>query len=220
MNNILNLLTKMDEYITYLEEKGIKFNELGFPILTKEMFIREIPEIIIPYTHRNDNKVIDKKKTLLCTFDSDQHIYPRINKIFEDINEYKKYLGVVMSDITVTDDMDIEWQLLIILLNQLYMAILAVNGIKVAFNTRIGSLDTINTYISIPKNIICVSSFLGCSKSKEYDLDYITKILYLRPSYLLIYGKEDRSITEKLNEFGINYRYYKDFHSLCKKGGK
>ena len=36
-----------------------------------------------------------------------------------DIREYKEYLGVCGLDITITDDMDIEWQQSIILLNQL-----------------------------------------------------------------------------------------------------
>jgi hypothetical protein len=155
---------------------------------------------------------------VLCTFASDKEIYPRLKNIYNEIGIYKKYMGVVSSDVTVTEDMDEEWQELIILLNQLYAAILAVNGVKIILNTRVGSNVNLRLYNNYPKNIMCISSFLGCTKNNEYDYSYLEKILYFLPSKLLIYGKEDLKVNRMLNTMGIDYKYYVDFHRLCKKG--
>ena len=220
MKNLLDLIKATDNLYNYLINKGVKFNKEGFPIINKDMFITETPEMIVPYCHRKDKIIKNKKKTLICTFNSDEHIYPRIINVFKDIKEYKKYMGVVMLDLTVTKDMDYEWQLFTILINQLYAAVLAVNNIKIAFNTRIGSIESIISYNSIPKNVLCVSSFLGCKKDKESDFEYISKILHLLPSEIVIYGKQDINVNNKLNTLGFNYKYFKDFHSLSKGGKK
>lgn len=216
MHNLLDLIKTTDQYITYLKDHNFKFDEIGFPIFTKDMFLMEEPKLIVPYSNRNDKRVKNKKKTLLCTFAPDQRIYPRIKNIFKEIDIYKQYLGVATADITVTDDMEKEWQELIILLNQLYGAILAVNGIKIVLNTRIGSLINIRLYKYLPKNIICISSFLGCKKENKYDYSYLSKILNFLPSKLLIYGKEDKNVNAMLDNMGINYKYYNDFHKLSK----
>ena len=180
------------------------------------MFLKDMPELIVPYSNRNDKRVKDKKKTLICNFAPDKRIYPRLMKVFEDIEIYKEYIGVATADVTVTEDMDREWQEVIILLNQLYGAILVVNGIKIVFNTRIGSLDNIKLLKNIPKNVMCISGFLGCKPIKKYDYSYLIKILNLLPSKLLIYGKEDQNANKMLDNMGINYRYYIDFHKLSK----
>ena len=216
MHNLLDLIKTTDEYITYLKDHNFKFDENGFPIFKENMFLIETPELIVPYSNRDDKRVKIKKKTLLCNFAPDKRIYPRIKNIFKEIEIYKKYLGVATADITVTDDMDKEWQELIILLNQLYGAILVVNGIKIALNTRIGSSINIKLYKNLPKNIICISSFLGCKKENKYDYSYLSKILNFLPSKLLIYGKEDKNVNVMLDNMGINYKYYIDFHKLSK----
>lgn len=218
MKNLFDLIKTADNYITYLKEKNFKFDENGFPIFEKEMFLEVQPELIVPYTNRNDKRVKNKKRTLLCTFSPDTRIYPRFKNIFNEIDTYKQYLGVATPDITITEDMDIEWQQAIILLNQLFAAILVVNGIKIVLNTRIGSKENIKLYKNYPKNIMCISGFLGCKKEDILNYTYISKILTLLPSTLLIYGKEDKNINEKLNTIGINYKYFLDFHSQCKKG--
>ena len=120
-------------------------------------------------------------------------------------------------DITVTSDMDIEWQRTIILLNQLFLAVLACNGIKIVMNTRIESPETISCYNNIPKNIVYAAGFLGCDKlTSNMDFSFISKILYILPSKLLIYGKHDMIAEQQLQNMGIDYRVYADFHRLTK----
>lgn len=217
MKNILDLLQTLDKLLDYSNRIGIEFNKEGYPIFKKEMFLKEEPDIIIPFSHRNDKRIIDKKKTLICTFAPDREIYPRITKLLKEINEYKDYIGVASLDLTVTDDMDIEWQRLILFINQLYAAILAGNGIKIVFNTRIGSIDNINILDNIPKDVMCISGFLGCRNNSIYDYSYIQKIIKIRPGLILIYGKQDKNINSMMNQIGINYKYYDDYHRICRK---
>ena len=217
MYNLLDLIKIIDEYLNYLKNHNFKFDENGFPIFTKNMFLTEVPDLIIPYCNRNDRRVKNKEKALICNFAPDKKIYPRLKKVFNDIEIYKEYIGVATADVTVTEDMDIEWQEVIILLNQLFGAILAVNGVKIVLNTRIGNLDNIKLLKNIPKNVMCISGFLGCKKSDKYDYSYLIKILNLRPTNLLIYGKEDQNVNDMLDTMGIDFKYYIDFHRLYKK---
>ena len=49
------------------------------------------------------------------------------------------------------------------------------------------------------------------------DYSYLIKILNLRPTNLLIYGKEDQNVNDMLDTMGIDFKYYIDFHRLYKK---
>ena len=213
-NNIKKLLDAIKDLYYYLNERHVKYNKQGFPILNKEWFLAEKPNLIVPYNHRNDKRIIDKSKTVLCHYCADKYIYPRINKILKDIPEYKKFMGVIQTDITVTSDMDIELQNAIMLLNCLYMAVLGVNGIKIVANTRCGSDITITNLKCVPKNVMWASGFLGCNKSKSIveAYQYLQKIINIQPSCLLIYGKHDKLIELLLNNSNTNYQYYNDYH--------
>ena len=112
--------------------------------------------------------------------------------------------------------MDFEYQNLIMLINQLFGAILAINGIKIIINTRSGDIKTLINFKSIPQKIMCASSFFGCELQKETDIAFIYKIMLLRPSKLIIYGKRDKNAERLLNNMGIHYRYYPDFYSFSK----
>ena len=114
--------------------------------------------------------------------------------------------------------MDSEWQEYIFLLNQLFVAVLAVNGIKIVCNTRSAGLDVSRAFRNIPNNVMIASGFLGCHSSvSEQDFTYLTKILTLLPDKLIIYGKQDAKVEKQLDTMGINYRVYKDFHRLCQE---
>lgn len=39
----------------------------------------------------------------------------------------------------------------------------------------------------------------------------------IMPNKLVIYGKHDSLIDTQLDTLGINYRYYVDFHTRCKR---
>lgn len=218
ISNFLDIFITIDELYLYLEDKEIDFDENGFPIFTEGMFLNEWPNLVIPFSQRNNKRVIDRSKTLICFFDKDHKLYPRLYKVLNEIKEYKTFMGVIGLDITITDDMDEEWQRTIALLNQLFLAVLAVNGIKIVINTRTGGLSGDSVFNNIPQGVMAASGFLGCEGLKNLnDFTYLEKILMLLPDKLLIYGKHDFKAEEQLDVMGINYRVYKDFHRLCKE---
>ena len=59
VKNLVDLLKVSEEYIRYLERKEVKFNSKGFPLLRKEMFLDEYPELVLPYDFRKNTLVAD-----------------------------------------------------------------------------------------------------------------------------------------------------------------
>ena len=218
INNLADLLEAINDLYMLLDGK-IDFDAEGWPIFQRDHFLSEWPDDIVTYVNRKNKLIVVRNKTLLCHFASDSQNYRRFLKIMEDIAEYQKYLGAVFPDITVTKDMDAEMQELVLLANQLYAAVLAVNGIKLVANTRCGSKLTQKYLRHIPRNVMWASSFLGCHKTSNTSetAEYINKILGLMPSKLIIYGKQDPAVNDQLDTLGINYRYYEDLHRRCKK---
>lgn len=217
IKNLLDLMKIAEEYIQYLKRRGVKFNTRDFPLLKKDMFLDEYPELVMPYDCRKNRLVMNPEKTLLCFYCGDKRIYPRLKKVLKDILEYRRFLGVVAVDITVTSDMDEEWQDAIMLLNQLFMAVLAVNGVKVVANLRTGSLSSVGNFETIPKGVMWAAGFLGCAKDDLLDFRFISDTLRVMPSKFVIYGPEDEIALEKLNMMGIDHRVYYDYHKLSKK---
>lgn len=109
VKNFTDLVKIAEEYIFYLKKHGVKFNKYGFPLLKREMFLDEWPDLILPYDFRKSLLNLNPKKTLICFYCGDKRIYPRLENILREIVEYRKFLGVVTIDITVTSDMDEEW---------------------------------------------------------------------------------------------------------------
>lgn len=211
--SLTNLMQLADTYIVYLASHGVEFNESGYPILDKSCYLSEIPDDLIAYHSRNSCYVKEKSRTALCFYCGDQLIYPRLKQIFDDIPIYKQFMGVVACDITVTVDMEEEWQREILLINQLFIAILAINGIKIIANLRSGSDATIDTLDSIPHGVMCATGTLGCSLiNNPEDLRFIKKILRVRPSLILLYGRKDQTLEEQLQRFGIQYKRFDDVH--------
>ena len=220
MKTLLDFFNRIDEYYAYLTAKGQTFTSDGWPLIDKNCFLTDIPDIMVPFYKRRDKRVQKFSSIAICSFSSDKDIYPRLDKVLEDIEEYKKYAAVVAADLTVTEDMDVEWQRVTMLMNQLFMSILAINGIKVIANTRTGSSQMVVCLRNIPRDVMYASGFLGCPKTLEFNYDYIAKILALRPSMLLIYGKCSVTDRDKLSRMGIKFKVYDDYRTLNKKWRK
>lgn len=218
IQSLFDIFVIIDELYQYLDDKEIKFDDDGFPIFTTDMFLNEWPELVVPFSQRKNKRVTNKRKTVICFFDKDHKLYPRLYKILSEIDEYKNYMGIIGLDVTITDDMDEEWQKAMALMNQLFLAVLAVNGIKIIINTRTGGLSADAVFSNVPQGVMLASGFLGCSKLEtEENFSYLEKIIMLLPEKLIIYGKHDFVAESQLDVIGINYRVYMDFHRLCKE---
>ncbi|MBR7019548.1 MAG: DUF4417 domain-containing protein [Lachnospiraceae bacterium] len=218
MNSLLDVFKLTDKLIAYLKGKGFVFTSEGYPVFAKPMFLTEIPDLIVPVQQRKNRRVKDKKRTVVSFFCGDDYIYRRLVKLLDEIDEYKEYMGVIGADVTVTKDMDLEWQRAIILLNQLVMAVFAANGIKIILNTRMGLRETKDIFRYMPRGIMIASGFRGGDrKYSNTDFEYVSKVLSFLPSRLLIYGRCHKSVLKRLDTLGIEYVLYKDFRDLCRE---
>lgn len=216
--SILDLFEIESKYREYLLSKHVLFDKNDRPVFQKNMFLDSWPETVVTFHNRNNKKLVrNPKSTVICFFESDSNIHVRLEKVFDDLEEYKRFMAVAGIDMTITADMDKELQDLIVSINYMFMMILAINGIKILFNTRSGSLDIYSLFGCVPRGIMVVSGFLGCEKLKEDNLTYLKKIICLYPSKTLIYGKSDCNAEEQLDRFGFEYRRYRDVHSLTKR---
>ena len=214
LKTLKDILSLIEEYTKYLESRGCNFDEMGFPVLSRDFYLEEIPDDVVPYANRTLKFVNNPGKTLLCFYCPDRLIYPRLERIFDDLTEYRRFMGIAGFDVTVTLDMDIEWQKEIMLLNQLATAVVAYNGVPIVQNTRSGVQETHSCFRSVPKGVLCASGTLGCKNQDEFQtLDYIEKILTLQPSGVLLYGKQDKIMENQLSSMGIPFGRYKDIHS-------
>ena len=126
-HNLRDILLLMEEYQKYLNNNDVQFNQEGFPIFTKDMFLEQWPRQVVPYDRRNSLIIENPKETVLCHYDRDDRIYPRLEKVLNELDVYHCYMGMVFPDVTITEDMDPEWQGLTMLLNQMFAMVAAVN---------------------------------------------------------------------------------------------
>lgn len=164
--------------------------------------------------------VRNPSKTLLCHYAADEEIYPRIERLQDDIPEYQRFMGCVGFDVTVTNGMSPEWVDELMLLNQLATAVLAVNGVKVVANLRCATADSTRNLSTIPRGVMCASGTLGCDDLEEpWDMSYLAKVLGVGPDPLLVYGKHDRFADEQLARLGVSVIHYDDARTLYNKEG-
>lgn len=211
----MNLFSIADELYSHLIKVGICFTKEGYPIIPDEMILKDYPDEIIPFEHRN--ACINKHTTVLSHFSNDELLYRRLRNLEKDLDVCEEYMGVVGFDLSPRLGWNLEQQKFNLLINQLVNAYRAVNGIKILPNFRIGELSTISALDSYPSDCLCAVGTLGCSRGYKSINSMIlrTKLLYKRPHGLLVYGKFHSEYQSILDEFGIPYRVYQDFKTMC-----
>ncbi|NMM98699.1 DUF4417 domain-containing protein [Bifidobacterium olomucense] len=218
----MELLDLIGEYQRYLKQNNVLLDSEGFPLMRREWYLEipdndEWPKLIIPFRDRKSSLVLDPSHTVLCFYCADNRIYPRLEQVLIELDEYRQFMGVIGADVTITEDMDIECQQATILLNQLFGAVLAVNGIKIVQNLRIGLPSTLRCLLNVPEDIMCASGTLGCELTEDSDYSYAVKLHTLKPSRVMLYGRYDTVMEQQLNAAGVPHRWYKDAHTLYKQ---
>ena len=211
--NLFRIASKLEKY---LKEHDIKFNSDGYPIFPKEVFLTDVPNEIVPFNKKQYCK--NKSKTVICFFSNDLEIYRRLNSIDQDIPIYKEYLGIVGFDLSPRTGWDDSKQKFNILLSQMATLYIALHGVKIIPNFRIGDLNTILALNSYPKHSIFAVGILGCS-NRHINTNYLLiKLLFTLPSKLYLYGsvllKDYKNI---LDEYNIEYNAFLDFNSKSRQ---
>ena len=98
-------LYKIAEYLyEYLIRHGIRFNNHGYPVIPEKYILKDEPEAIFPYTHRL--ACDDKSKTVICHFENDERLYPRLDTLKEDVEKLKGFMGVGGFDLSPRREFD------------------------------------------------------------------------------------------------------------------
>lgn len=201
----------------FLKENGITFTNNGYPVFCEEFILREVPCEILPFSHRNACK--DKSKTVICFFENDKFLYRRFFKLKDDLPVYKEYLGVCGFDLSPRIGWSVESQKFNICLSQMATIYLALHGIKIIPNFRIGLLEeTISSLASYPVECPFAIGTIGCSQGKVMELEkfyFQTKVLYVLSKELFFYGQLKSEYKEILLENGISYKVFQDFRTHC-----
>lgn len=209
-----DLMGTVADLSLYLRGRGVRFERRGFPLLSRDSFLDEWPEQFVDYQHRNGAIVRDKRKTVICFYSPDDRLFPRLEKVLSDLPKYRGFIAVSGLDLTLTQDMDVEYQAYLMLVNALFMGVLAANGNKVVPNMRCGVRGTVELLSYVPTGVLWVSSSLGCqSLASPSETEFLEKALYVRPSKLALYGKRDAIVEDQLSKMGIDWRRYYDTHA-------
>lgn len=209
----IDLFSIADELYNYLTDHGIRFNSSGYPIMPSDMLLRDIPDEIIPFEHRN--AAVAKDRAVLCHFANDELLYRRVKKYKEDTEILRDYMGVTGFDLSPRISWDIRKQRFHLLLNRMIDAYRIINKVYFMPNFRTGLLNTLDS-VSYPPGTMYAVGSLGCARGNKInnEVSLRTKLLYLRPSMLLIYGNTMQYYLDILNDFGQAYKVFPDFKKM------
>lgn len=215
--DVMHEIELVECYTAYLKEHNVKFFDDGFPKFKHEWFISDSPKVVAPFNKRQ-YYLQNKRDISICYFEKDEHLYPRLDKIFKEIDILKEYHSVCMMDISISPLMLDEVQRMNLLLNLLFICIVAVNGIKIIPSFRTGDFETLVLLKrSVGNSRYWVMGAVGTQMNRSnsfYDYLFRTKCLFFMPEVLLSYGRPNKNTTQCLKEYGIEYIEYRDFRFL------
>ncbi len=205
----MGIINWCDEKITELKEHNIQFIN-GRPKIPVDKIYNGVPDLIETYQFRNEIPKEKRKKSLICFYSFENRILPRLETVDSDVEIFKEYAGIVGMDISPSINMLRPRQLHSILINQIYNCLIAIRGVMVAINSRIGDLKTNSIIEEYPKNQTLIFGNLGCKGLfKEYSLlQFKDWIIRNKPQNICIYGsfgKRDIRLFERLKmNFTLN----------------
>ncbi len=218
-----NFIEWADVLMCYLKRIGVKFKN-DMPVIPTEMLVKSVPSGItmIPSSKRSTSKA--PEKTILCNFEGDGYLYGHVRNLIMAIKKgnwainkvlspYKQFFAVTGFDLTITPGMDQCEQDMLFLLNWLLDAVLAVNGIRVIPNLRVGSAHQAERFAIFPKGICYALGRLGEEKKAPHLDEFLTRlhIIFSRPGKVLAYGYRKMPTIPLFEEFGVEYECFDDY---------
>ena len=186
-----NILEWCDDMITHLKESDIDF-ENGVAVLKKEFIYQDEVSMVSTYKYRNDIPNELKKTSLLTYFMPDDNLFNRIKKLEEEIPIMREYGGICGFDLSPSVGMLRPRQRFSILINSIFNASCAIQGVKILPNSRVGDLGTMSMSKSFPDGVNFITGKHGCNSYgfKEYGLYQLcVQIHEKQPHILYVYGK-------------------------------
>lgn len=188
---MVNLLSWCHENVLLLKANGFSFAS-GLAHIPQDAVYDDIPYTIAPFAHRNDIPIEHRKSSLISFFSPDDELFPRLDRIEEDIHVLKEYGGICGFDMSPCISMLRPRQRMSLLISSLYNCRCALAGIKIVPNVRMGDLGTMHLVSSsLPECAVIATGELGCRQSsfRGYGLYQLNRIIQEhRPKTVLVYG--------------------------------
>lgn len=213
----MKLIKLANKLYDYLYDNGIKFTKEGFPVFEDYMLLKEIPDQILPFGKTFASN--DKSKTLLVSFCNDEYVYKKLFSLDKDISFYKQFLGFGGFDLSPRIQWDLNLQKFNIVLNMMADIYLALHGVKIMPNFRIGCLETIGKLFCYPKNTWYTVGTLGCARGHILinEMYLRTKLIITNPDMLIYYGVLKSEYKAILDEYGIQYKVFTDYQTVSRR---
>ncbi|SFA88491.1 protein of unknown function [Acetitomaculum ruminis DSM 5522] len=210
-------LFELSEYLySYLLNQGVKFSDEGYPIITEDMIIREMPDEVCPLG--KTSAVKNKKRSMLVSFNNDEEIYKKLLSLDKDIDKYLEFKAFGGFDLSPRINWDLNLQKFNIALNMMADVYLALHGVKLIPNFRTGCLDTVDMLALYPTNSWFTVGVLGCSNGhiKINEMYLRTKLIITNPEMLIFYGKLKKEYSDILDEYGVQYKVFTDYQRISR----
>lgn len=218
----MGIINWCDRKITELKHAKVRFVN-GRPQIPEGMIYVDIPERIETFQFRKEIPIEMRKNSLIAFYSNDERIWNRLNKVETESLEFLNYGGIVGMDLSPSVNMLRPRQMHSILMNQIYNCLMAIRGVKVAINARIGDLKTNSLIKDYPQSKTLVFGNLGCKGVfAEYSMFQFRKwIDLLTPKNICFYGtfgKNDLCRMKKLNKDLTIYLFHG--HNFSSKQNK
>ena len=200
-----------------LRERGCRFTPGGFAVIEPEWCLREIPENWMVRPFSKASQTPDPSSTLLCPFEGDAELIGHLRKLPERIDVWKRYAGVCGFDLSPCADRTEDEQRFMLWTDGMVAGFLALNGIALVPNFRIGGPETLSVLDAMPRGVPYAAGTLGCARESSAlgEALFRWKLTLLRPSFLLVYGSLQDRKKAILRAEGVPFRVVADYRSLC-----
>ena len=205
------LIEWCDEKISVLKQNKIQFVN-GIPVIPEEMLYSDIPDMIDTFVHRNEIPAEIAKKSLVSYFDDDTNLINRLLNVDNEISVLRQYSGICGFDLSPCVTMMRPRQKLSLLASAVYNCYVALYGIKVLPNCRVGDLATMSVINGIPPYTNIITGELGChgNKLKMYGLYQLRLIIkQVCPTIQFVYGRHrtrDNKVPTVVEWNGMSYQ--------------
>lgn len=204
----LNIFQWCDERLSQIKDAGIAIQG-GIAVLPENMIYSDNVQMISTFKYRNDIPEELRKSSLLCNFMPDADIFTRLVRMDEDIHEMEKFGGICGQDLSPSVGMLRPRQRFSLLINSIYNCSMAIRGIKILPNSRVGDFGTMDMTNAFPNGVSFITGMHGCKNYgfKEYGLYQLRLIVReKKPPVLYVYGTLTTKEAARLfwcNEFRI-----------------
>ena len=195
-----------------LAHEGVGFDERGYPVVTSDMILSHVPADVELHTIDRLCEANNASKTIGVSFLPDDLIYRRLEHLEEDILRYQSLLAVGGFDLSPRVGMNPNLQRMNLLINLMATVRIALSGVRIVPNFRIGSVGTIDLLSLWPKGCTYVAGTLGCARGNvKHNLALLKmKLMVAEPSELVIYGSLRKEYRAELESQGVPYRVFAD----------